>query len=131
MQVIGANCGNGPAEIETVMTQMAQHRPDGVYLMAQSNAGMPKYEAGKIHYDGTPEVMAGLAQRLRGLGINLIGACCGSTPAHIRAMGAALEAVKDTPISGPPLAESSGTIESAESRRDRAAARRSARHTTA
>ena len=47
VKVIGANCGNGPAEIETVMTQMAQHRPAGVYLMAQSNAGMPKWMDGQ------------------------------------------------------------------------------------
>lgn len=129
VQVIGANCGNGPAEIEMVMTQMAQHRPEGVYLMAQSNAGMPKYEAGKISYDATPDVMADYALRLRSLGVNVIGACCGSTPAHIAAIHAALDAAKEQPIAGPPALESaSGDIESAESRSARAAARRAERH---
>lgn len=128
VQVIGANCGNGPAEIETVMTQMAQYRPDGVYLMAQSNAGMPQYVNGAIHYDGTPAVMADYALRLRNLGINIIGACCGSTPEHIAAMRAALDGAKDEPIAGPPpINGDSGQIENAESRAARAAARRTER----
>lgn len=129
VQVVGANCGNGPAEIETVMTQMAQYRPEGVYLMAQSNAGMPQYRAGKITYDGTPEIMADYAIKLRDLGVNVIGACCGSTPAHIAAIAAALEAVKEQPIAGPPPVEAAASnVESAESRAARASARRAERH---
>lgn len=128
VQVIGANCGNGPSEIETVMTQMAQYRPNGVYLMAQSNAGMPQYVNGAIQYDGTPDVMADYAVRLRNLGVNIIGACCGSTPDHIAAMRAALDEAKAEPIAGPPqINGANGQIESAESRAARAAARRSER----
>lgn len=129
VNIIGANCGNGPAEIETVMTQMAQYRPAGVYLMAQSNAGMPQYVNGAIQYDGTPAVMADYAIRLRNLGVNIIGACCGSTPAHIAAMRVALDQAKDEPIAGPPQvnSEANGQIESDESRAARAAVRRSER----
>jgi 5-methyltetrahydrofolate--homocysteine methyltransferase len=127
VRVIGANCGNGPAEIETVMTQMAQHRPEGVYLIAQSNAGMPQWEGGKIRYDATPDVMADYAVRLRDLGVNVIGACCGSSPAHIAAMRAALESAAGLPVAGPPPLEAPA-IESAESRSARAAARRAERH---
>lgn len=128
VQIIGANCGNGPAEIETVMTQMAQYRPAGVYLMAQSNAGLPQYVNGAIEYDGTPAVMADYALRLRSLGVNIIGACCGSTPDHIAAMRTALDQAKAEPIAGPPqLNGVNGQIESAESRAARAAARRSER----
>jgi 5-methyltetrahydrofolate--homocysteine methyltransferase len=90
VRLIGANCGNGPQEIEAVMTQMAQHRPDGVYLIAQSNAGLPHDVDGATVFDGTPEVMAGYARRMLDLEINVIGACCGSTPAHIQAMGETL-----------------------------------------
>lgn len=124
----GANCGNGPAEIEVVMTQMAQYRPDGVYLISQSNAGLPRYQDGQIQYDGTPQVMADYALRMRSLGINYIGACCGSTPAHIAAMKDALEAHADDPIPGPPAPTESADIESAESRAQRAAERRARRH---
>ena len=90
IRVIGANCGNGPDEIERVIGEMAAAKPAGVYLIAQSNAGLPKYLDKQISYDGTPEVMAGYALKMRALGVNYIGACCGSTPAHIAAMREAL-----------------------------------------
>lgn len=90
IRVIGANCGNGPAEIERVMSEMAAVKPADVYLIAQSNAGLPKYVNKKIEYDGTPEVMAAYARTMQALGVKYIGACCGSTPAHIAAMAVAL-----------------------------------------
>ena len=126
VQVIGANCGNGPAEIEAVMTEMAQHRPEGIALYAQSNAGLPVYEKGVISYDGTPEVMADYARRMRSLGVDVIGGCCGTTPIHLQARRQALEGAKDEPIAGPPQAASS-EIESDESRAARREARRAAR----
>lgn len=125
--LVGANCGNGPAEIEAVMTEMAQHRPEGVYLMAQSNAGMPQYNAGHIHYDGTPEVMAAYARTMRNLGVNVIGGCCGTTPTHLRAMRQALDAAADQPIAGPSTTGDQQEIESDESRAARRDARRAAR----
>ncbi|HHB90347.1 MAG TPA: betaine--homocysteine S-methyltransferase [Anaerolineae bacterium] len=90
VKIIGANCGNGPDEIRRVIREMLAARPEGVYIYAQSNAGLPHYDHGHIHYDGTPEVMADLALELAGLGVDIIGACCGSTPEHIRAMHEAL-----------------------------------------
>lgn len=88
--VLGANCGNGPDEIERIVTEMTAVKPQGVYLVAQSNAGLPKWENKQVHYDGTPEVMADYAVKMRALGVNFLGACCGSTPEHIRAMREAL-----------------------------------------
>ncbi len=88
--VLGANCGNGPDEIERIVTEMEAAKPQGVYLIAQSNAGLPKWENKQVHYDGTPEVMAEYAVKMRALGVNYLGACCGSTPDHIRAMREAL-----------------------------------------
>ena len=90
-RIVGGNCGNGPHEIGPVMSQMAERRPSGVHLIAQSNAGMPRLEGADFHYDGTPEVMAAYAVRMRELGVGVIGACCGSTPAHVAAMRAALD----------------------------------------
>jgi len=90
VQIIGANCGNGPDEIRRVVSEMAAVRPEGVYLMAQSNAGLPKYVDGEIVYDGTPEVMADYALDMAAMGVDIIGGCCGSTPAHIKAMKEAL-----------------------------------------
>ena len=92
VRVIGANCGNGPGEIERIIAEMVAVKPSDVFLIAQSNAGLPKYETSskQIHYDGTPEVMAEYALKMKTLGINYIGACCGSTPGHIAAMREAL-----------------------------------------
>ena len=90
-RIVGGNCGNGPDEIGPVMTQMAHRRPTGVHLIAQSNSGMPQLHGSEFHYDGTPEVMAEYAVQMRELGVGVIGACCGSTPAHVAAMRAALD----------------------------------------
>jgi len=95
IKIIGANCGNGPAEIRRVMGEMAAVRPEGVYLIAQSNAGLPKWVDGDVHYDGTPAVMSDYALDMAAMGVNYIGACCGSTPGHIQAMG---EALRTQPI---------------------------------
>ncbi|MCX6048108.1 MAG: homocysteine S-methyltransferase family protein [Chloroflexi bacterium] len=128
VKVIGANCGTGTDEMEMIATQLAQYRPDGIYLMVQSNSGLPQYANGKIQYEGTPEVMADYAIKMRNLGINIIGACCGSSPAHIAAMRDALARVQNDPIPGPPSIEDGDSpIESSESRLARAAARRTER----
>lgn len=92
VSIVGANCGNGLEEIETVMAEMAASRPSGVLLLSQSNAGMPRAEGDSFVYDGTPELMADYAVRMRDLGVDIVGGCCGSTPAHVAAMRAALDA---------------------------------------
>jgi 5-methyltetrahydrofolate--homocysteine methyltransferase len=89
--VIGANCGNGPAEIERIMSEMSQANSADAVLMSKSNAGMPRWKDDRITYGGTPEVMADYARRMRELGVRMIGGCCGSTPEHIAAMRAALD----------------------------------------
>ncbi len=90
VRVIGANCGNGPDEIERIMTEMSQALPKEVVLMAKSNAGMPRWKDDRITYGGTPEVMADYAKRMVALGVRVIGGCCGSTPEHLAAMRKAL-----------------------------------------
>jgi len=89
--LIGANCGTGPDEMETVIDAMHQANP-GALLIAKANAGLPQLVGGQVVYDGSPERMALYAQRMRELGARLVGACCGSTPEHIRAMSEALKA---------------------------------------
>ena len=87
---IGANCGRGPDEMEAIMAQMAAVRPDGLLLIAQSNAGLPQLVGDHFEYDADPERMAAHALALKEIGVDLIGACCGSTPTHVRAMHEAL-----------------------------------------
>lgn len=90
---LGANCGNGPSEIEGVIKAMRAADPT-VKLVAKANAGVPEYVAGALTYRGTLEVMARHALRVRSLGATIIGACCGSTPDHVRAMAEALASVQ-------------------------------------
>jgi methionine synthase I (cobalamin-dependent) len=87
---VGANCGRGLEDMEAVMVEMVDHRPDGVLLIAQSNAGLPVIRGEEFCYETTPEEMAGYALRMRELGVELVGGCCGSTPAHMAAMASAL-----------------------------------------
>jgi 5-methyltetrahydrofolate--homocysteine methyltransferase len=87
---VGANCGRGPAEMEIIAVEMAQARTGDILLIAQSNAGLPQVVGDHFEYDATAGDMAAHASRLAELGIDLVGGCCGSTPAHIAAMGATL-----------------------------------------
>jgi 5-methyltetrahydrofolate--homocysteine methyltransferase len=86
---IGGNCGNGVEEIITVVEKMHAVAPDAI-LVAKANAGIPKLVDGRPVYQATPEDMADYAIKAYAAGARIIGACCGSTPAHIRAIAEAL-----------------------------------------
>jgi len=90
LAIIGANCGNGPDELEAAIQALRAAAPEAA-LIAKANAGMPKMVGGQVTYDGTPGVMADYALRVRELGARFIGGCCGSAPEHIRAMREALQ----------------------------------------
>jgi 5-methyltetrahydrofolate--homocysteine methyltransferase len=60
-------------------------------VMAQPNAGQPKLVNMKVCYDQTPEEMVRGVVPLLEAGANIIGACCGSTPDHIRAFRQAMD----------------------------------------
>jgi 5-methyltetrahydrofolate--homocysteine methyltransferase len=90
VDAVGANCGRGPEEMEAIAAELVGARPDGLLLVAQSNAGLPQVVGDHFEYDRSPEDLAEHARRLQELGIDLIGACCGSTPAHTAAISAAV-----------------------------------------
>ncbi len=90
LAAVGANCGNGPKEIEEVIAKMHAADPSKI-LVAKSNAGMPRLQEGKTVYDASPDAMAEHALRVSALGARIIGACCGSTADHIRSMAEALQ----------------------------------------
>lgn len=87
---VGANCGRGPAEMELIAAEMVGARSGDLLLVAQSNAGLPQVVGDHFEYDATPGDLGAHSSRLAGLGIDLVGGCCGSTPAHIAAVRAAL-----------------------------------------
>jgi 5-methyltetrahydrofolate--homocysteine methyltransferase len=88
---IGGNCGNGPDELIPVITKMRAVAPD-VLLVSKSNAGMPELIDMRAVYRASPEAMAVAAVGMQAAGARIVGACCGSTPDHLRAMQAAMQA---------------------------------------
>jgi len=86
----GANCGLGLTAVEKAIEGMRAHKPDSP-LVAKANAGIPALQNDLTVYPSTPEDMAAFAIAVRHLGARIIGACCGSTPAHIKAMRDALK----------------------------------------
>ncbi|MEJ2201849.1 MAG: homocysteine S-methyltransferase family protein, partial [Desulfuromonadaceae bacterium] len=88
VDVIGSNCGLGIDGIYGILEKMRSvtSRP----LIAQANAGLPQLRDGVTVFPGTPEEMTAYHERMIRLGVRVIGGCCGTTPAHIRAMAEAL-----------------------------------------
>jgi len=90
VDAIGANCGNNLADTEAALREMRAANPD-VPLISKANAGMPEWHGAELHYSGEPEVMAAHAVRQREAGIQIIGACCGSSPKHLAMMRQVLD----------------------------------------
>jgi methionine synthase I (cobalamin-dependent) len=90
-EALGGNCGNGPDEIIEVIQKMHQVDPN-LTLVAKANAGIPELVGGKPVYRASPATMADYAVNSYQAGARIIGACCGSTPDHIKAIAQALAA---------------------------------------
>jgi homocysteine S-methyltransferase len=95
--LIGANCSTGPRGVFEVVRGMAAaaktmhgYAPG---LSAMPNAGFPEERGERVFYPATPEYFADYAVRFVETGARLVGGCCGTTPAHIRAMRGALDAL--------------------------------------
>ena len=87
---VGSNCGAGLDDTLFTVGQMHQTAPEAV-VVSKSNAGLPKPgPGGSVVYEGSPELMADYALNAKEAGARIIGACCGSSPAHLRAMAQAL-----------------------------------------
>ena len=89
--IVGANCGNGIERMIEIVTLMRSVNKD-IPILIHANAGLPQSIDGKDVFPETPEDMAEAAPRLAKAGANIIGGCCGTTPAHIKAMKEALTA---------------------------------------
>lgn len=90
---LGANCGIGPAELMHSVLAMAEaaKADNAPAIIAKGNCGIPEYVEGKIHYHGSPELMAEYAVLARDAGIAIIGGCCGTSPEHVAAIRQALD----------------------------------------
>ncbi|RNC69164.1 MAG: 5-methyltetrahydrofolate--homocysteine methyltransferase [Desulfuromonadales bacterium] len=100
--VVGSNCGLGPDGICAVMGAM--RGVTRLPLISQANAGLPQLVEGKTVFPGTPDDMTAFHDRMLALNVRIIGGCCGTTPAHIRAIKDALGSRDQAwrPECGPP-----------------------------
>ena len=92
--IVGANCGNGIANMIEITRKMRAAVPK-VPILVHANAGMPVYEGGKTVFKETPEYMASFVPELIQTGANIIGGCCGTTPDHIAAMAKAAHSLAE------------------------------------
>ena len=84
--VVGVNCSLGAAEMRPYVAELS--RLAGTYVSSHPNAGLPNAFGG---YDQTPEQTAGMLREFATEGlVNIVGGCCGTTPAHIEAIAAAV-----------------------------------------
>jgi 5-methyltetrahydrofolate--homocysteine methyltransferase len=83
--IIGTNCGNGIERMIEIVKEMRAACP-ATPILVHANAGLPKNVNGADVFPETPEDMAGQVAALVQAGANIVGGCCGTTPAHIRAM---------------------------------------------
>jgi 5-methyltetrahydrofolate--homocysteine methyltransferase len=89
--VVALNCGTG-MEMERARAAVVRYKSvTSLPVMVQPNAGKPRLENMKVIYDETPEQMVKGLVPLLEAGANVIGACCGSTPDHIRAFRSAMD----------------------------------------
>ncbi len=97
VDVIGLNCSTGPSQMRDSMRYLCDN--SRCFVIVIPNAGLPLMgPKGETIYPETPEELASeLADFVRDFGVNVVGGCCGSTPAHISALKAAVDAVVPRP----------------------------------
>lgn len=89
---VGLNCSTGPKEMVAAVAQMREVAT--IPVLAKPNAGLPQLEDGVTVYRMTPEEFAAAGAELVKAGASIVGGCCGTTPAHIKALA---DAVKELP----------------------------------
>ena len=83
IDVIGTNCGTGPRDMSESVRYLCENAP--LPVSALPNAGLPSVVEGKMHYDETPESFtAQVVHFAKDFGVNIVGGCCGTTPAHLK-----------------------------------------------
>ncbi|HMD42755.1 MAG TPA: bifunctional homocysteine S-methyltransferase/methylenetetrahydrofolate reductase [Candidatus Acidoferrum sp.] len=93
VQVIGANCTLGPQSLLPILQELSN--AGDIRVSGMPNTGFPKKEGDRIVYPkSSPEYFASFARDAAEAGVRILGGCCGTTPAHIRAMAAAVKSLR-------------------------------------
>ena len=103
VDALGVNCGLGPKQMVPIVKRLTE--VSSLPVIVSPNAGLPRSENGKTVYDIRADEFASLMAEIADLGVQLLGGCCGTTPAHIRAM---IEACKAKPFV--PMAKKHRTV---------------------
>jgi 5-methyltetrahydrofolate--homocysteine methyltransferase len=88
--IIGTNCGNGIERMVDIVTEIRAKYPEA-FILVHANAGLPANVNGVDIFPETPEIMALHIPALLDAGAHIVGGCCGTTPAHIRAVKKVVE----------------------------------------
>lgn len=91
---LGVNCTHGPQGLLEILAELSRHTT--LPLAAQPNAGSPTFVDGRFQYATDPAYLARYAERYVQAGAALVGGCCGTTPAHVEAVTAAVKGL--TPV---------------------------------
>ena len=92
IDVIGMNCGTGPRHMTESIRYLCENAPLPVSVLP--NAGLPSVVEGKMHYDETPETFTSqIVHFANDFGVNIVGGCCGTTPAHLKLVVEAMQAI--------------------------------------
>jgi 5-methyltetrahydrofolate--homocysteine methyltransferase len=96
IDVIGMNCGTGPRHMTESIRYLCENAPLPVSILP--NAGLPSVKEGKMHYDETPETFTTqLVHFASDFGVNVVGGCCGTTPAHLKLVVEAMQRITPKP----------------------------------
>jgi 5-methyltetrahydrofolate--homocysteine methyltransferase len=96
IDVLGLNCATGPEQMKEHIRYLSEHSPFVVSCIP--NAGLPENIGGVAHYRLTPvEMKMQLLHFVEDLGVQVIGGCCGTTPAHIGALAELAAEMKPAP----------------------------------
>jgi 5-methyltetrahydrofolate--homocysteine methyltransferase len=92
IDIIGMNCGTGPRHMTESIRYLCENAPLPVSVLP--NAGLPSVVEGKMHYDETPETFtAQVVHFAQDFGVNVVGGCCGTTPAHLKMVVEAMQRI--------------------------------------
>lgn len=92
IDVIGMNCGTGPRHMTESIRYLCENAPLPVSVLP--NAGLPSVVEGKMHYDETPETFTSqIVHFANDFGVNIVGGCCGTTPAHLKLVVEAMQGI--------------------------------------
>ncbi|MEO0327477.1 MAG: betaine--homocysteine S-methyltransferase [Pseudomonadota bacterium] len=87
---VGANCGVGASDLLSSVLDMTAANP-GAIVVAKANCGIPQFKGDTVEYSGNPDLMHEYTKLAIDAGARIVGGCCGTSYAHLRAMRQAID----------------------------------------